>query len=405
MLSRFVARADSHREPNVTDAALIEDVRCLLQLRESGATRELVIATELGGAIRVLADRERLAQRARTQLAFHEVAARRALEIEASEIFVFDLQSIEMLPDAPGPNDPIYLYGAMSGPFPDRVGSPIAAVDGQLTVTRADLVCGLIDGVTNAFAYAPDAHGSRCVHALLPGERDDVIDAGRGIVLALPLAPGWLLDSPVANDLIAAQIFHDVLLAMGTDLGADTAALPVPNRAAYEQSLVATGWRIEGDHAVRAKGGGIIGSIFKGAERRQLPRQGTLDDLVAAARQVLSHLPDPPTPEVAALRRRSRRSAAVTVAHGRPAPTSPAPPIATPTPRVSTSRTEWMKDFIDAHRSPSRPAPRVSLPALAARGSAPPAWTRDFDPPAERSAPDSTGGEAAPPPDWSKDFD
>jgi hypothetical protein len=424
MLTRFVASAGSRRDPIADDPATVEDVRCLVRLRGSRGERELVIATELGGGIRVFGDRDRLPHRARAQLAFHEVASGRVLELDADELHVLDLQTLELLPDAPGPNDALYLYGAMRGPYPAVLGEPAAAVDGQLTVTRADLLGGLIDGVGHAFAYAPDAHGARCVHALLPGARAAEIDRGHGIVLALPLVPGWLLDGAVPNDLVVAQILHDVLGALRADLGtqADAAPLPVPSRAALERRLVAAGWRIEGDEAVRAKRRGILGSLLKGEDRWALPRQGTLDELVAEAKAVLARVPDVPTAEAVALRRRSARPASapgpvatvptvavagiphVVAAIAPPGPAASAPGPSAPRPRVATERTEWMKDFVEAHRSPARPPPRLATPARAISPAAIPPWMADFDEPDPPSDPDPPA-ETAPPRDWSKDFD
>jgi hypothetical protein len=419
MLSRFVASTGSPRGPVVDDPTTIEDVRCVVRLPGG---REVVIATELGGGVRVLGDRGRLAQRARTQLSFHDVASGHVLELDADELHVFDLHTVEMLPDAPGVNDALYLYGAMRGPYPAKLDAPVASVDGQLTVTRADLLGGLVDGVAKAFRYAPEPHGSRCVCALLPGERADVIDTGRGIVLALPLAPGWLLDCPVPNDLIVAQMLYDVLSAMRTEprIGLDD-ALPVPDRASYEQTLVAAGWRIEGDEAVRAKGRGIFGSLLKGDERRKLPRQGTLEELVAEAAAVLSRMPDVPTAEARSLRHRvahaTGRALPLVSSPIRAVPVSPAaavlpshaaPPVATAAvaarPRVATDRSEWMKDFVDAHRSPSRPAPRLSTPARAVAPAAQPTWMDDFVV-SEEDAPDPAETPPSKPPDWSKDFD
>jgi len=408
MLTRFVASTGAPREPILDDAQHVEDVRCIVRLHTSRGQRELVIATELGGGIRVFGDREGLPQRTRTQIAFDEVASGKVLEIETDELHIFDLQTVEMLPDAPGVNDALYLYGAMRGPYPASLGTPVVAVDGQLTVTRADLLSAVIDGVTRAFAYAPDPHGSRCVHALLPAERADVIaTTGRGIVLALPLVPGWLMDCPVPNDQIAAQILYDVLSALRTDLGVPPSPpLPVPSRAALEAKLVDAGWRIDGDTAVRAKGRGLLGSVLQGSERRTLPRQGTLDELVAEAKAMLSRMPNIPTAETVALQRRTARDVAAHVAPIVQMPAAsppPSPPSAMPRPRVETPRTDWMKDFVEAHRAPSRPAPRLSTPArvVAPKAAPNPSWMNDFEEPDEPDTP-----EPSPPKrDWSDDFD
>jgi hypothetical protein len=93
----------------VDDPANVEDVRCVVQLRGAHGVRERIIATELGGGVRVVEGRQALPQRARTQLAFHEVASGRALQLDADELWIFDLQTVEMLPDAPGCNDALYV--------------------------------------------------------------------------------------------------------------------------------------------------------------------------------------------------------------------------------------------------------------------------------------------------------
>lgn len=387
MLTRFVASGGAPRDPIASDPATVEDVRAIVNVTGAAGVHELVIATELGGGIRVLDGRDGLAPRAKAQLAFHDVASGRSLDLRCDELFVFDLSAIEMLPDAPGLDDALYLYGAMRGPYPRVLGAPVRAVDGQLTVTRSDLLRGLVEGVASAFAYAPDAHGSRCVHALLPGERADKIDAGRGVVLALPLSPGWVLDAPVPNDLVAAQLLYDVLSALRADVQHPPMAtpLPVPSRALLERTLIAAGWKITGNEATRPKGKGLLGSVLGGSEKRILPRQGSLDELVAEAKVALSSTPLPPTAEAAAIGRRlSPPPRAITQPPPIPAPrrkpTQPPPiPPARPRPRVQTPQTEWMKDFVDAHRSPPRPAPRVSQPARVVSREPVPSWMADFD--------------------------
>lgn len=298
-----------------------------------------------------------------------------------------------MLPDAPGLNDALYVYGLMYAP---QAKSP---VEGQLTVTRGDLLGALVDGVLHAFAYPPDAHGSRAVHALLPGDRADMLALGRSIILALPLAPTWLPECPLSNDLVAAQLLYDVLAALRRELGVKD-PLPVPSRATIEAELVAQGWKIEGDEAVRAKSTGLLGAL-RGSEKKRLPRQGTLDELVAEARAALTNLPGVPTAEALALRARvgGRQRIKTPIA---PTPVQ-LPPPAQPRPRVESDRGEWMRDFVDAHRAPSRPPPRVSTPARAISKEATPAWMEDF---AEPTTPgESSDEDKAPKPDWSSDFE
>ena len=382
----------------------------MVRLRGAAGPKELVVGTEPGGELRVvMREHADLSARARAQLAFHEVASGRVIEIAADELFVFDIQVLEMLPDAPGPNDALYLYGSIRGPYPTVGDQPVRTVDGQLTVTRADLIRGLVDGVLDAFACTPEPRGSRCVHALLPGERAQRLEAGHGAVLGFPLAPAWTLDALVSNDLVAAQLLYDVLIALRADLGIKIdPPLPVPSRQLYEHTLVSAGWRIDGDEAVRPKKG-IIGSVFGSAERQRLPRECSLDELVAIATQLLAQVPGVPSAEITALKRGRVQSPPQPAPPAPPAPPAntlaPAspPPSAAPRPRVGTSPSDWMKDFVDAHRTTERPKPTVTAPARAVAPDATPAWMEDFgDAPRAESEPTD---EPAHSPDWSKDFD
>jgi hypothetical protein len=392
MLSRFVRSPTSTPSEWDDDPALIEDVRGLVTLRGSRGTHELLVGTQADGALSVVEhDRTQLSQRVTAQLAFHEVASGRSMTLDVAELYVFDLQVLELLMDAPGLNDAMYLYGALRGPYPATKGTPVSTIEGQLTVTRADLLSALVDGAHGAFAYRPEAHGSRCVHALLPGERADILDGGHGTVLAFPLAPAWTLESLVPNDRVAGQIFYDVLHALYRDLR-EPLELPVPSRAAVAAELVAEGFTIEGDTAVRTTRSGILGALMPDRETRTLPREGTLDEYVRAAGIALGKL-GVPTPETLALRRR-RGSVAPAPAASRPIPipAAPASPTTTaqperrqPRPRVEAGATDWMKDFVDAHRAPGKPTPRVVSPARAVTPTKQaPAWMDDFAGPGKK---------------------
>jgi hypothetical protein len=341
------------------------------------------------------------------------------------ELYVFDLQVLELLMDAPGLNDAMYLYGTLRGPYPAAEGATLKTIEGQLTVTRSDLLGGLIEGTADAFAYQPDANGARCVHALLPGERADLIDGGRGVVLALPIAPAWTLESSVSNDRVAAQIIHDVLGALRRDLG-DATPLPVANRAAVIAELKAQGFTIEGDEAVKTTKSGLLG-IRTEREKKPVPREAPLEEFVRLA---LSALPKigPPSPESFALRRRhiGRESrlalvdrAGTTPAHvARPMSSDPisstSPTSRAPRPQVKAQPTDWMKDFVDAHQAQGHAKPRVVAPARFVAPPPPPkpkqSWMDDFDEPkgepAEQAGPKSDTGEpSSKKPDWSKDFE
>src|SRR5262245_1927384 len=136
MLPRFfiASTRSTPRPPERDDPALIDDVVAVIRLDGRPGRRELVIGTDLGGRLRVIdaSARRALPARAQAQLASHEVASSRTLTLDASELYLFDLQMVELLRDAPGLGDPLYLYGALRGPYPAALDAETGAVDGQL---------------------------------------------------------------------------------------------------------------------------------------------------------------------------------------------------------------------------------------------------------------------------------
>lgn len=384
---------------------MIEEVVAKVSL---GAV-EMIIGVDGGGRLRAVdaSARHELAARQQGQLAFHEVASNRTVTVDAGELYLFDVQMVELLRDAPGLDDPLYLYGALRGPYPGALDTETAAIEGQLTVTRGNLLAALIDGVERAFCYEPSSSGARCVHALLPGETAEVIEEGRGLILAFLLAPTALMGG-FANDLIAGQIFHDVLAALRAELGV-TGTLPIPNRAALEEKLVAEGWDIDGDTATRrGDGRGLFASILgRDTERRSLPRQATLEEYVTEAAALLGRM-GTPTPATAAIRRRAapRGGARVPTPSPFAPPAPPPPPVPPPLsmarPRVATPPSEWIKDFVDAHRAPDRPPPQLRRPARGVAQESDPDWMHDFE---EVTQAADAAAENKAPPDWSKDFD
>ena len=391
----FVASASAPPgRPDRDDPGRLVNALAVVQV---GAA-ELVVGTDGEGRLRAVSGGERAAMTARVQaqLAYHEVTSPAPVGVSASEVWLLDVQVVELLRDAPGLNDPLHLYGSLRGAYPWALEREVASVEGQLTVTRSDLLGGLVAGVERAFKVEPSSAGARCIHAMVPGGPPAEMQEGRGLVLAFPLAHLPIGDDP-PNELVVAQTLYDVLSALRADLGDDGAApLPVPSRRALEAELAADGWHIDGDRAVRKKGG-IGGRLLGvGKKERTLPPQGTLEDYVTEARTVLARLTPAParasTPPV-------RRSTA-------------------PRPAVSTTPDEWMKDFSTARPSPGktrprakpRPAvivPRVSRPARVLSQEAPaspPDWMRDFKEPAAKPEPEPEA-QPAERPDWSKDFD
>jgi hypothetical protein len=212
--------------PRVDRPDDLRDVIALVTLHTERATEELVIGLDSGRVIRVVASRD-LPARARAQREFHE-RTRPRLALHADELYVMDVQAVERLPDAPGVDDPLFLYGVLRGPYPEGLIDGVYGIEGQLATTRRPLLDGLAFGIERSFLYESGQCGTTCTHAALPVD----VAASRSLVLAFPLVP---MGDDGSNELVAGQLIHDVLGAMRTDLGDNLAAdpVPVPNRRQY----------------------------------------------------------------------------------------------------------------------------------------------------------------------------
>ena len=347
----------------------IRDVIATIVMRTAHGPTELIVGLDLGRVIRVVAASaaSELPERAREQLAFHAIRRPR-FAIDADELYLFDLQAVERLPDTPGADDPLYLYGALRGPYPAALAGGVISVEGQLSTSRGPLLDGLALGIRRAFVYEHGAHGARCAHVTLPADREDPA-APRAIVLAFPLVP---MGEDATNELVAAQLVHDVLGALRTDLGDDLALdpVPVPSRARYERDLVRAGWKIQGDVAIHRDGKGRLAALFSPGRTQRLPREATLDDYLPLIATHLARLPGWPSPARAALHRRlgiHDPHAVPTAAP--PRPTRRRKPSAPPPLPVPARKPIAPPPLPAPARKPTAPPP---LPAPARKPTAPP---------------------------------
>ncbi|MEW5848945.1 MAG: hypothetical protein AB2A00_09025 [Myxococcota bacterium] len=366
------------------------------------------------------------------ELSHHEVARGRPPRVlEASQVYLFDLQVMEQRVETPGPNDPVYLYGELHGPYPS--GHP-TSVQGQLTVTRADVLHGLLLGAAESFVLQ-GGENMRCFHALLPGDNEAAIRSGEGLVLAYPLMPAELVVTDASNTALVHELLYDLLAALQVDVRKEALrhplvdrVLPVPSRAALESQLRAEGYQIKGDSAVRRRGafsssgsgsGGMLGAVWGAltAQKVALPPEGDTATFLELARESLKALPGWPDERSQALSTRVRQGPPLSSVTRIPAPphVPPPPRPTTPPPRGPVRRepADWMRDFMGTHDAPGRSAPRVtsgtsgrSMPAKSA--SQAPSWMEDFQPQPTRQEPkpepDSTAKKDRRP-DWMKDFD
>lgn len=332
---------------------------------------EWVVGLDLAGnlAVRPLEPADTLPVSLRKQLAFHEVSGGLRREIELDTLYLFEMRLLEQAPDCPGVNDPVYLYGTLVGPI--SIGSPaevahVRRIEGQLTVTRGDLLAGLVSGAAWAFRYPDASHGrmASTLSLLTGADRRDVVEVGRGAVLVYPLlgVDADIYEMAPGNEDIVCRVLYDVLFAWWTDAARDAPPalrkaekLPVPSRSQHEQRLVREGFEIKRDSAVRPREG-WTGALpgFLGEERRALPPEADTDGFLDLAAEALRNAREWPSPSVLALHRRvhAARWQAIVPDIVSPVQLPPLPlPATEPLP-------DWMQSFIADHGQ--APPPRLT---------------------------------------------
>ncbi|WP_338863860.1 hypothetical protein [Myxococcus stipitatus] len=431
----FVPHASTPSESVLADASSVVHVVDAFQLDSQHVLEpEWWVGLDALGGVHVVPASERhlLPASALAQLTHHEVASGRTpRRIAASELFFFSVELVEHPADAEGFNDPVYLYGQLSGPWP---GASPQRVPGQLTVTRGDVLAGLTQGAADAFHYVqtPESPTApRGYHALLPGDRPEMLAGGRGLVLAWPSVPPEIQVGNASNGPMVARMLHDVLTQLQEDAGANRGPealarmeLPVPSRAMAIAELEMRGYEVKGDVAVlRRQHPGLLTRMAEWlrAEKVHIPPEATAPEFLELARKALAALPGWPTETERALRSCVRaggapRAGAPSIPRAAsPAPQKPLPPRAPPAPPRPG---EWMEDFLNAHAAAR---PQASKPRLTrARPSTPPpsakagvpAWMDDFasaptaaTPRSPREAPAAAKPAPAKKPDWMSDFD
>jgi hypothetical protein len=268
---------------------------------------------------------------------------------------------------------------------------------------------------------------------LLPGDREEEIRRGSGLVLAYPLLPAELTLTDVSNELVVSQLLYDILVALKEDLEREQIAhalrsivLPVPSRTTLERQLISQGYEIKGGAAVKKapSGGGfqgLLATVFGPlmSDRLELPPEGEADDFLDLAVTALNTLPGWPSPRIAALRSCVKPVPAGAYRNALTRRAAQAPQIRGPQPgvnqrpaqirpvRPANEPPDWMRDFIASHREPGAPPPRLTSTSAPDRKS--PAqeaeWMKDFAPRPEdkRRTPDKAESQTEP--GWSEDFE
>ncbi|MGE6758182.1 hypothetical protein ACQKGO_09240 [Corallococcus interemptor] len=430
----FVPHAASPVEPVPCDASEVVHVLDAFRLEPAYlGEAEWFVCTDVVGQLQLIpgSERARLPASVQAQLAHHEVASGKPpRRLAAAELFFFSPEVVEHPADADGFNDPVYLYGTLTGPWP---GTAVTRVNGQLTVTRGDVLAGFAHGAPDAFHYVKDAESRdvpRAYHALLPGDRADQLAQGRGLVLTYPAVPAELQAHHAANGMQVASVLHAVLSQLQEDArthqGPKELAvleLPVPSRAMAIADLELRGYEVKGDLATpRPTKGGLVGKVagWFQDEAVRVPREAPPPEFLELARRVLPWIPGWPTETERTLRNHVLAGTPVARTN---LPRVPAPPPAVIPPRLPTPpvrSSEWMQDFIGSHGKPGGAKPRLTQlqpkPAPRpppAKPASPASWQADFAPapaPAAPARPSTRQQEKAPAPpgkkpDWMSDFD
>lgn len=462
----FVARGDAAEPARAIDP--VQSIHALDSFFVGGrhvSEREYVVTVDQAGDLNLLPGENKsvFPGELQSELSYSDMIGSGGRLLDAIEFYIFNVQLLEQPGNAPGLNDPVYLYGTLYGPFPSDSSLQPAGLDGQLTVTRGDLLEGLIQSAKHPFGYSPDAGVSgRSLHITLAGDREEEIARGAGIVMAYPMLPGDMVQSNPANELVVTQMLFDVLSALRADMIAEKVSsplckmtLPVPNRMLLEEQLKLRGYTIEGNTAIikttvtqgfQGFLASAFGSIMK--DRLELPTEGTLNEFLEIAEKALKAFRGWPPKRIWALQQRIvpatadiRMRAARHTAPAEPlrvvrTPAAPPPVQQVHNHSVSKPRNAdgamatWMKDFVDAHKKPGAPEPRLSSYAQPGGATSKPAakpasqsssgpkpkvkaeWMKDFEAPVttrkdtvpkkerekESSAPQSK-------PDWMKDFE
>ncbi len=382
--------------PSESEATTASEASYVLDSFHLGGVGEVMVGLDAAGAL-LLEPLDNPGERLpsiRAHLAHAEVAtaSKRGLDAAPGGLWLMALDLVEQLPDAPGVNDPIYLYGTLYMASGDGRGTR-----GQLTATRGDLLRGVLEGLPWAFRYPPDAHDRipRAFHALLPADRAEAIEGGHGLVLAYPAMDPALFGDHAGNELAVLAMLHDTLAALLADPERDGSArspLPVPDRAVFVSDLEARGWTIEEDEDGAAWAtrepveGGLLKRLFGGKERLAIPPQATVELYAERVRAELGGLTGWPSRASRALFARvqspymgdtSRRGVPVIAMPRPPAhePPPPPPPRPPPADLIRARRDEWMQDFVGQHRQ--------HQPRLTPLGAEPrakrPDWMKDFE--------------------------
>lgn len=265
--------------------------------------------------------------------------------------------------------------------------------EGEFVLRVSELLYALCEAVQNPFRYASGAF--YCL--AMPGESEEVLRQGRGLVLGYAVPPSELRAAGIGNEEWMKMAFFECLQTIQNDLKEvqpkapfSLLKLPVPSRALLIAELKQQGYDIVQDRAIsNMNRGTLAGRMLKvfgnlTGQGFTLPPEATLADYLKLGRETLAQvfepvpyrmkalLPPPPPPPPKPDYLSMNTSPSIPKAM----PPQPAPQLPT------TPRDDWMSDFGGG------PAPTPAPP---------PKKPKSYTPP----APPKPAGK----PDWAKDFE
>lgn len=405
----FVASAQLEAAPVAAgaDARIEHCVDALLWHRAStGQTEELVVGVDRAGVLQC-APRSRavLSANAQRELHAHELLsanARRATArmLEAERLFLFDMELVEQAGSGGELNQPLFVYGSLLGPLAKQTAP--ARSKGQLALTRADLLEGLLLGQDWPFCYTDEpGRERRHHHALLPAGRAEDLSAGSDLVIGYPRAPFDLSAGDPENAAVVQLLIGELVAALRADL----------------------------EREERAQG--TLSRLFSAQRSLGLraPESHDIDDWLRLAASALSCLPKWPSPTAEALRKATAQASArggpITPERSGTPGAAASQPLAVAVSSIpkrptllrqeSAAPPDWSGDFLPEQHRVEKDSTDLSWKAPSPRAatarptpSSTQEWMQDFkpeDPSTQTDDPVTQPAREQDKPDWRKDFD
>ena len=266
--------------------------------------------------------------------------------------------------------------------------------EGELVLRVSELLYALCEAVQNPFRYSNGGFYGLA----LPGESEEVLRQGRGLILAYAVPPAELRAAGVGNEEWMKMAFFECLQTIQNDLKEikpkdpfSLKNLPVPSLAMLTAELKQQGYEvIQGRAISNMNRGTLAGRMLKvfgniTGQGIVLPPEATLQDYLKLGRETLASVfepvpyrmkallppppPPPPKPEIMTMN------------------TSPSIPKSTPPPPTHqfapTPKNDWMNDF-GGGSPPQGPPPipkkhKEYTPPPAPKPSGKPDWAKDFE--------------------------